>query len=138
MPSFDMPERVFTQLDYVRLTRLITRGAGVSPDAARAAEEALASGELVASPQVPPTVVTMYSQVLVQPEGAEPRKLTLCYPQDAEPAAGFVSVLSPVGIALLGLKVGHVARWTTPDGQAHSARIADMLFQPEATGDYVT
>jgi regulator of nucleoside diphosphate kinase len=132
----DVPERTFTQLDYVRLTRLIAQG--IAPAAARAMQDSLASGELVASPQVPPTVVTMYSQVAVQEDGTPPRKLTLCYPDDADPAAGFISVFSPVGIALLGLKVGQCARWATPGGQVRSARIAAILFQPEATGDYVT
>mgnify|MGYP000429170376 CR=1 FL=1 len=65
-----------------------------------------------------------------------PGKITLCYPADAEPAAGFVSVLSPVGQALLGLQAGELARWTTPDGRMHAARIEALLFQPEASGDY--
>jgi regulator of nucleoside diphosphate kinase len=134
MDSIHVPERTFTQLDYVRLTRLVSLTGGVTA----AVEEVLASGELVASPMVAPTVVTMYSQVLVQEEGTAPRKLALCYPEDAEPRAGFISVLSPAGIALLGLRVGQVARWATPGGQERSARIVAMLFQPEATGDYTT
>jgi regulator of nucleoside diphosphate kinase len=138
MESPHVPERTFTQLDHVRLTRLIALTGGLPPEATRVVEDVLASGELVASPQVPPTVITMYSQVIVQEEGAAPRKLTLCYPEHAEPGTGFISVLSPVGVALLGLHVGQSARWTTPNGQQRSACIVAMLFQPEATGDYIT
>lgn len=136
METILVPERTFTQLDYVRLTRLIHRNASASPAAARVMEQALAIGDLVAASQVPATVVTMNSQVLVQEEGAEPRRLTLSYPQDVDPAAGAISVLSPVGIGLLGLRVGQCARWSTPTGQARSARVLAILFQPEAAGDY--
>jgi regulator of nucleoside diphosphate kinase len=62
--------------------------------------------------------------------------LTLCYPADADPAAGRVSVLSPVGASLLGLRVGEVARWQGPAGDTHAAEVVALLFQPEASGDY--
>lgn len=128
-------ERVFTQLDYVRLTRLICQQDGQQNEEMQAV---LSEGELVASPTVPPNVVTMYSQVILEEPGESPRKLTLCYPQDAEPAAGFISVFSPVGLALLGLEVGRVAHWVTPGGRQRRGRIAAILFQPESTGDYTT
>jgi regulator of nucleoside diphosphate kinase len=86
-----------------------------------------------------PDVVTMYSQVLLcDPRTGRQRKLTLCYPSDAEPAAGFVSVLSPVGSSLLGLRVGATARWRTPLGDTVEAEVLAILFQPEASGDYTT
>ena len=59
-------------------------------------------------------------------------------PADAEPLAGFVSVLSPIGSALLGLRVGSVARWASPTGDEMAAEILAILFQPEASGDYTT
>jgi regulator of nucleoside diphosphate kinase len=96
-------------------------------------------GDLVTSVSVSPDVVTMYSQLLLaDPAGGEPYKLTLCYPDDAEPAAGFVSVFSPVGSSLLGLRVGSMARWRTPHGSSGAAEIRAILFQPEASGDYTT
>lgn len=131
-------ERTLTQIDYVRLTRLLSRGAPAA--GAETMHELLQCSELVASPAVPPTVVTMYTQVLLQdPQaGAAPYTLTLCYPDHAEPANGFISVLSPVGTSLLGLRVGEVARWPLPGGRTGSARIVAILFQPEASGDYET
>ena len=62
--------------------------------------------------------------------------LTLCYPGDAEPAAGLISVLSPVGSSLLGLRAGDTARWLTPPGEGCAAQIAAIQYQPEAAGDY--
>lgn len=131
-------ERTLTQIDYVRLTRLLSRGAPTA--GAETMQELLESSDLVASPEVPPTVVTMYTQVLLQdPQGdASPYTLTLCYPDDAEPSKGFISVLSPVGTSLLGLRVGETARWPMPGGRCGAARIVAILFQPEASGDYET
>jgi regulator of nucleoside diphosphate kinase len=139
MAVVSMPaERMLTQIDYVRLTRLLSR-AGLAAGA-KPMQELLESSELVASPAVPPTVVTMYTQVLLQDPLADtgPCQLTLCYPDDAEPARGFISVLSPVGTSLLGLRVGEIARWPMPGGRNGAARIVAILFQPEASGDYET
>ncbi|ABM95002.1 GreA/GreB family elongation factor [Methylibium petroleiphilum] len=128
-------ERTLTELDHVRLLSLARRQRpGV---AAAAIEPLLDACTVVPSRQVRPDVVTMYSQVLLQDLASGLRsRLTLCYPADAEPAAGFVSVLSPVGCSLLGLTVGAVARWSTPSGEARSAEVVALLFQPEASGDY--
>lgn len=138
MDSPQSAMRVFTQLDHVRLQRLISPAAGVSVEIAKALEAVIWDGDVVASPEVPPQVVTMYSQVMVQEEGEPARKLVLCYPNDAEPSTGFVSVLSPIGRALLGLRVGQVATWPAPDGRERSALVVEMLFQPEMSGDYTT
>ena len=81
----------------------------------------------------------MYSQVIVEDLASKKRqKLTLCYPNDAEPHQGFISVLSPVGASLLGQRVGAIARWRTPNGDGCAAEIVTLLFQPEASGDYTT
>ena len=97
----------------------------------------LDASALVPSREVAPDVVTMYSQVLLQDTQTSQRNtLTLCYPADAEPAVGFVSVLSPVGSALLGLRVGSIARWSTPAGDEKAAEILAIFFQPESSGDY--
>ena len=77
--------------------------------------------------------------VLLQGESqAVPYKVTLSYPADADPWQGFVSVLTPLGASLLGLEAGGTARWRTPRGEDRSARVLQLLFQPEAHGDYTT
>ena len=132
-------ERTLTELDHVRLLNLVRRdrGSDGSPAPRLAIEHVLDTCAIVPSRQTPPDVVTMYSQVMLRDLGSGQRsKLTLCYPADAEPAAGFVSVLSPVGASLLGLTDGCVARWSTPAGEERAAEILAILFQPEASGDY--
>lgn len=131
-------ERTLTELDHARLTRLLPR-AGTAPREAgiAALRAAIDNAELVGSNAVPPDIVTMYSRVeLAEPGSGRRHVLTLCYPADAEPAEGFVSVLSPVGASLLGLRVGALARWQTPAGDEVQAEVLALLFQPEASGDF--
>lgn len=131
-------ERTLTELDLVRIKNLIRRDLRdrLPPALTQQIEAALDSSAVVPAREVPPDVVTMYSQVLLlDVASGERTKLALCYPADAEPAAGFISVLSPLGLSLLGLRVGDVARWRTPAGE-RAAEVLEILFQPEASGDY--
>ena len=126
-------ERTLTDLDHSRLIRLA--GYRLPP----VLDDLLAQADITSSRTVRADVVTMYSRVeLVDVHTHRRQVVTLCYPQDAEPAAGFISVLSPVGISLLGLRAGDVARWQTPHGEECAAVIESIQFQPEATGDYHT
>jgi len=132
-------ERTLTQLDHKRLTDLVLRlrDGTAAPQSPGTIREILDFADVVDPDKLAPDVVTMNSQVLVEdPLSKRARKLTLCYPQDAEPAAGFISVLSPVGASLLGLHAGATARWRTPLGRTSSADVIAILFQPEAVGDY--
>ncbi len=135
-PPASAPWRIVTELDRVRIHRWLR--AQPRSDTAGVLAELVDNADEVAPQQVPHDVVTMYSQVLLSdPQGAQERLLTLCYPPDAEPMAGFVSVLSPVGAALLGLRVGEVAAWTGPDGRPETAWVKVLLFQPESSGDFM-
>jgi regulator of nucleoside diphosphate kinase len=126
--------RTLTELDHARLCRLIER----SPETRHAAlADALVHSSLVPAPEVDPDVVTMYTRVLVEDTTRLSQHVyTLCYPADAEPAEGFISVLSPVGAALLGARVGELVRFTRPDGGSTGLVLRRILFQPEATGHY--
>jgi regulator of nucleoside diphosphate kinase len=132
-------ERTLTELDHVRLLNLARRErhSDGSPLPRQTIEHVLDACAIVPSRRIPPDVVTMYSQVMLQDLVTGVRsKLTLCYPADAEPAAGFVSVMSPVGASLLGQTVGSVARWSSPAGDERAAEVLAILFQPESSGDY--
>lgn len=131
-------ERTLTLIDHIRLTRLLGELDAAEEVPAQAVQDLLESSELVPARTVPRTVVTMYSHVLLQDPGgdAPAYQVTLCYPDCAEPRRGFVSVLSPVGSALLGRREGETATWAAPGGRSGAARIVQVLFQPEANGDY--
>jgi len=124
-------ERTLTEHDFARLSKLLD---GHLPPALA---NILGAAEVLRSREVPPDIVTMYSKVeLVDVQTRRRQTLTICFPGDSEPSAGFISVLSPVGSALLGLSVGTVARWETPSGEEGAAEIVAISFQPEASGDY--
>lgn len=130
--SFPIAARLLNELDHVRIRKLLPLQ-GVPA----ALAELLEGADLVPPREVPAGVATMYSQLLLADLATgEERKLTLVYPSDADPARGFVSVLSPAGTGLLGLPVGAETSWQTPDGRLHSVRLLEILFQPEASGDY--
>lgn len=129
MYSSSSGERQLTELDFVRLSSLY----------GRPLPEELGAAHLVPSREIAPDIVTMYSQVeLAFIDSGQRQTLTLSYPRDADPALGFVSVLSPIGVALLGLRVGDMAHWRLPHGEERCAEVAAILFQPEASGDYTT
>lgn len=126
-------ERTLTELDFVRLEKLTAQALPA------ALAELLDAADVLPSREMPADIVTMNSQVEVEdPSTRERQKITVCYPGDAQPGAGFVSVLSPVGIGLLGVKSGTLAKWDMPNGAQGAVRVVAVLFQPEASGDYAT
>ena len=137
--NFQARERVLTELDHVRLAMLSGRDSRNRLPKSLGIDALLDDARVVPSRGVASDVVTMYSQVLLRIVGdGVKRKLTLCYPQDAEPQFGFVSVLSPIGLSLLGQRVGAIVRWDCPDGSDRTAEVEAILFQPEASGNYTT
>ncbi|KQP14082.1 nucleoside diphosphate kinase regulator [Pseudorhodoferax sp. Leaf267] len=126
--------RTLNELDHVRIAKLVDAG-----DAAHAQVQSLLdNADLLAPAEMPADVVTMRSRVRVaELTGADPREIVLSYPAEADAAQGHVSVLSPVGTGLLGMKAGEVAEWTLPDGRAAALRVQAVVFQPEASGDYL-
>ena len=130
------PLRILTELDHVRITKLLARQSEASEKLA-ALQQVLEMADLVRSQEVAPDVVTMYARVQVAgADGSLPRELTLCYPADANTETGHVSVLSPIGAALLGLQAGATAHWNTPLGQPETLKVLAVLFQPEASGEF--
>jgi len=87
---------------------------------------------VVPSEAVPADVVTMNSTVSFSDEASEVRRVaTIVFPSDADASAGRVSVLSPIGTALLGLSVGQAIRWDFPDGSRRRLRVDELIHQPE-------
>lgn len=133
MNKVRVPERILNELDFARISK-------INPDSfPPELDEALDDSDVVAPQEVPRDVITMNTLfTIVETESGISKKLMLCYPSDAESAKGFISVLSPVGASLLGRKSGALAQWATPNGEKHFAMVKEILFQPEASGDYTT
>jgi regulator of nucleoside diphosphate kinase len=92
---------------------------------------------LVVTPQeIPGDVITMNSKVvLLDLDSGESETYTLVYPEHANSAEGKISVLAPIGTAMLGYRVGDVFEWEVPAGKRR-LKIEKILYQPEAAGDY--
>lgn len=87
--------------------------------------------------RVPPDVVTMRSRILFEDvETGRRREATLVYPEEANIEQSRISILAPVGLAVLGLKVGDTIEWPLPNARLTRVRIVEVLYQPEAAGDF--
>lgn len=87
--------------------------------------------EIVAPEDVPADVVTMNSTVqILDLKDGDIDTYTLVYPREANIAEGRLSVLAPIGTAILGCRVGDVVRWKVPGGIS-LLRIEQLVFQPE-------
>ena len=85
--------------------------------------------------EIPPDVVTMNSTVRLREfHGEELETYTLVYPKDADIAEGKLSVLAPIGTAILGYRVGDWVEWQVPSGLIQF-RIEELVFQPERDGE---
>jgi regulator of nucleoside diphosphate kinase len=95
----------------------------------------LERAELVPAAEVAPKVVTMSSRVrIMDPDAGESRTVTLVYPGEEDSLRGRVSVLTPLGTALLGLPEGSRMQWRTLDGRSKSISVLEVQYQPEAHG----
>ena len=98
--------------------------------------EELDHATIVSPGDVQPDVVTMNSKITLRDvDTSEERTVTVVFPNDADLAAGAISVLAPVGTAVLGYRRGAVIEWPVPAGTKRFL-IEDILYQPEAAGDF--
>ena len=131
-----LPPIYLTQSDLDRLNDLLEAyAAGAGGRRFELLEGELVRAKVVPSDQIPRDVVTMNSRVVFEDEQTgEQRQVTLVYPNDADIDAGKISILVPVGSALLGLRVGQSIDWTLPSGQKRRYRVIAVPYQPEAEG----
>jgi regulator of nucleoside diphosphate kinase len=126
---------LITENDMARLRELVSRGRVAlrrDQDHVEELEGELEHAEVVAAEDVPPDAVTMHSTVSVRDLDTDARAIyTIVFPAEADIATNRISVLAPVGTALIGYRAGDVIEWATPGG-TRRLRIEAVLFQPEA------
>ena len=131
------PSIVISSRDLARLEALLESPALKRHPAAIALSEELARAQILSPEQMPAGVVTMHSQVQCVDElHGEQHTLTLVYPHEADASRSHISVLAPVGSALLGLSVGQTIDWQTPQGRPLRLRASAIHYQPEAAGNF--
>ena len=130
------PVLILSSLDLQRIERLLESQPAEARAAHAALMEELERATVVEPGAVPPTVVTMNSTVRfrTEPDGKEFER-TLVYPTGVDGSAEKVSVLAPIGSAMLGLSIGESIEWPAPRGGTMTVRIMEILYQPEAAGE---
>jgi regulator of nucleoside diphosphate kinase len=99
-------------------------------------EDDLATCQIVAPEEMPADIVTLHSTVRYLDLGSnKERVVTLVFPSNADLSLGRISIAVPLGAAILGRAEGEVVSWKTFDG-TKTIRIEEILYQPEAAGDY--
>jgi len=131
------PNIVISSLDADRLEALLeSLPDGAFPGKAELEAE-LARAEVVESKDVPPNVVSMNSTVRFRVESSQEEfNLTLVYPKNMDATGSKISILAPVGSALLGLAQGDQIEWPKPGGGLLHVRIEEVVYQPERSGEY--
>lgn len=131
------PHIILTSQDLDRLETLLeSLPLNVVPGGAELQAE-LERAEIVEPEQIPPTVVTMNSTVRFSIDSSgQDFRLTLVYPKDVDGSGDKISVLAPVGSALLGLSTGDEIEWPRPGGGTIKVRIEEIIYQPEREGKF--
>ena len=129
-----------TKPDQERLTRLIEFTRERDDDANRkyldSLEEELAKAEVVQQEDIPPDVITMRSTVRLKDlDTGREMIYGLVFPTEANYDDGKISVLAPIGTAMLGYRLGDVIEWKVPSG-LRRLKVEKVLYQPESKGDY--
>jgi regulator of nucleoside diphosphate kinase len=132
----NQPPIIVSSLDVVRLERLLESGAYRNLPGIDALRNELDRATVVEPTAIPPGVVTMNSTVrFIDDESKARFELTLVYPDEGG-ASDKVSVIAPVGSALLGLSVGQSIFWQVPGGRRLQLRVLEVVQQPEAMGQF--
>jgi regulator of nucleoside diphosphate kinase len=127
------PPIIISTQDAARLEQLLDSPAAEGSAVAQALETELVRAEIREPGDMPADVVGLDSRVLcVEEDSGAEHRLRLVYPGLAEPGPGDVSVLAPVGAALLGLSVGQSIVWPLPGGRTTRIRVAQVLSEPGA------
>jgi regulator of nucleoside diphosphate kinase len=134
----NQPSIFVTTKDAERLRKLIREAFYTDyrgSDYLKKLAEEMEKASVVKPDQIPADVITLNSTArLVDQETNEEMVYTLVFPEDADVSQGKISILAPIGTAMLGYKVGDTFEWDTPGG-TRTLRVKEILYQPEASGD---
>jgi regulator of nucleoside diphosphate kinase len=133
MKQVNLPSITISAIDYDRLAWIATAGVnGQRYTVAEMLADELDRAMIAAPGAILPDIVTMHSQVEYRDEATgDVRCATLVYPGEEDSDAGRISVLTPVGAALIGLSEGQSMEWQGPTGERRKITVQRVRFQPE-------
>ncbi|WP_028032044.1 nucleoside diphosphate kinase regulator [Chelativorans sp. J32] len=132
------PRIVVSDIDYRRLTNLAAGALSRSPEVAEELQGELDRAQVVPAGSVPADVVQMGSTVEFQSDNAQQRRVTLVFPGEADIAQNRISILTPIGAALIGLSPGQSITWTARDGRQHELTVVRVEQPNPAMADPVS
>jgi regulator of nucleoside diphosphate kinase len=121
-----VPNIVVSNADYERLTDLATASLERLPEVAEELLAEMDRAKVVGDDSVPPDVVRMGSTVTFKSDDGRQLTETLVYPVDEDSDAHKISVMTPVGAALIGLAEGQSISWTARDGRRHELTVVKV------------
>ena len=126
-----------TDKDYNRLLQVVqTQRQKNGLFVVAALSQELKRAKVVPPTEIPADVITMNSRVrLKEMKSAAELDIDIVYPKDADVGKRKVSVLAPVGTAVLGCKVGDEVKWPVAQGMV-TYKVQELIYQPEAAGDF--
>ena len=128
------PETIFiSELDYLRIRLLIDQ----SDEEFTELESELERAQILKKEQVTPELVTMNSRVeILNMTDNKKMTLQLVYPEQANLSEHKISILAPLGTALLGLRLHDEIEWLFPDKKLRRLQVTHIDYQPEAHGHW--
>ena len=134
-----MKKVTLTKNDYTRIYKAITDAKNSKTINSNEAEKLLSElskAEIVPSEKIDKDVVTRNSEVKLFFENTQKEQsFKIVYPQDANLKENKISIFSPIATALIGYKIGDEIEWIVPGGMT-KIKIVDLIYQPEAAGDF--
>jgi len=121
------PKIVVSDIDHERLTILAGNVSEKLEEVAEELMQELDRAKVVPQKKLPADVVRMGSMVEFRSNDGHERKVTLVYPGEADIAQGKISILTPIGTALIGLTPGQSMSWTARDGKAHELSVISVI-----------
>ncbi|TWI02693.1 regulator of nucleoside diphosphate kinase [Luteimonas cucumeris] len=130
------PELLISRLDCERIEALLEQPVAQSLDTSALRDE-LARAQVVEPQDMPGDVITMNATARFRDiDSGDEREMTLVYPRDVNGQPDRVSILAPVGSALLGMRVGQEIDWQVPGGRHIRLKVLSIRYQPEAAGEF--
>ncbi|MGD9802323.1 MAG: nucleoside diphosphate kinase regulator [Hyphomicrobiaceae bacterium] len=128
-----LPTIVVTKADFDTLSGLAEAVEERLPDAASVLQSEMDRARVVSPDAVPADVVRMGSTVEFRADNGQQRTVTLVFPGDADIAEGKISILTPIGTALIGLSPGQSISWAARDGRRQ--RLTVLKVEQPASAD---
>ena len=124
------PPILISEADKQQLSKLARKAANRMPDMADELLTELERADICQQGEVPPNVVKMYSVVRFTTDKGSDHRMQLVYPEEADIIHDRLSILSPMGTALIGLSEGQIMYWTDRAGQERWLKVLEVDNRP--------